>query len=180
MRKIILYTACSLNGKIARPNGDVDWLEAIPNPDKTDHGYSDFYNSIDTTIQGYNTYNQIIAWGIDFPYADKINYVLTRKHGLEKTDYVEFISEDHIDFIKKLKRQKGGDIWLIGGGQVNTLLFNEGLIDDIQVFFMPLLIPEGIDLFEGIPDDTQLELVSSEKYSSGAIKLRYRVKSKTT
>ena len=61
----------------------MDWLESIPNPDKSDYGYSEFYNSIDTTIQGFNTYDQIIKWGIEFPYADKKNYVLTRKTGLQ-------------------------------------------------------------------------------------------------
>ena len=66
LRKIKLYIAISLNGKIADADGNVHWLESIPNPDKSDHGYADFYNSIDTTIQGNNTYNQIINWGIEF------------------------------------------------------------------------------------------------------------------
>lgn len=101
IRKAKLYIAISLNGKIAKADGSVDWLESIPNPDKIDHGYNEFYESIDTTIQGNSTYKQIIAWGIDFPYADKKNYVFTRKQGLEKTDYVEFISENHIKFVKQ-------------------------------------------------------------------------------
>ena len=104
MRKIKLYIAISLNGKIANEDGGVDWLESIPNPEKIDYEYAKFYESIDTTIQGYKTYDQIIGWGIDFPYADKTNYVLTRKQKLLNTKYVEFVSENHIDFINKLKR----------------------------------------------------------------------------
>ena len=107
MRNVKLYIAVSLNGKIAKLDGSVDWLEAIPNPEKIDHGYADFYKSIDTTIQGYNTYNQIIGWGIDFPYADKKNYVITRKQGIENTEYVEFITGNHIDFIRQLKKKSG-------------------------------------------------------------------------
>jgi len=79
VRKIKLYIATSLNGKIASSDGNVDWLESIPNPEKTDYGYKAFYDSIDTTIQGYNTYNQILNWDIDFPYKGKKNYVLTKK-----------------------------------------------------------------------------------------------------
>lgn len=52
MRKIKLYIAISLNGKIAKANGDVEWLNSIPNPNKNDFGYSEFYHSVDTTIQG--------------------------------------------------------------------------------------------------------------------------------
>ncbi len=175
MRKIKLYIAISLNGKIARQDGSVDWLEAIPNPDKTDHGYSDFYESIDTTIQGNNTYQQIISWGIDFPYADKKNYVFSRKKGLENTPYVEFISENHLVFIEELKEQPGKDIWLIGGGTINTMFLNNKLIDEIQVFVMPIILSQGIELFEALPKETNLKLIESKSYSTGAVELKYEV-----
>jgi dihydrofolate reductase len=77
MRKIKLYIAMSLNGKITKTDGRVTWLETLPNADKMDYGYADFYESVDTTIQGFNTYKQVLDWGIDFPYADKKNYVIT-------------------------------------------------------------------------------------------------------
>jgi dihydrofolate reductase len=175
MRKIKLYIAMSLNGKIAYPDGSVDWLESIPNPTNTDYGYSSFYKTIDTTIQGNSTYNQIISWGIDFPYADKKNYVLTRKKDSKNTNHVEFISENHIDFIRQLKKEKGQDIWLIGGGQANTMLLNEKLIDVIQVFIMPVIIQGGIELFETLPKETKLTLTKTKTYSTGAIELQYKV-----
>lgn len=175
MRKIKLYIATSLNGKIADSEGNVHWLESIPNPEKTDYGYTEFYASIDTTIQGYGTYKQIIDWDIEFPYRDKKNYVLTRKQGLENTEHAEFISGNHISFIKQLKRQAGKDIWLIGGGQVNTLLLNAKLIDEIQVFVMPIIIPEGIELFENLPNETQVKLIESTSYSTGAVELTYEL-----
>jgi len=176
MRKIKLYIASSLNGKIARLDGDIQWLESIPNPDGTDHGYSEFYNSIDTTIQGYNTFNQIRSWEIEFPYADKKNYVFTNKQDPDDFEHVEFICKDHIDFVKQLKKEKGKDIWLIGGGQINTFLLNEGLIDEIQVFVMPVVIPDGIEIFEKAPKLSNLELISTKSYSTGAVELKYRFK----
>ena len=175
MRKIKLYIAISLNGKIAKPDGSVHWLESIPNPEKTDHGYVDFYKTIDTTIQGYNTYSQILGWGIDFPYADKKNYVFTRKQGLGNTEYVEFISENHIDFIKQLKKEEGKDIWIVGGGQLNTMFLNENLVDEIQVFVMPIILTEGIELFGALPNETTLKLVETKSYSTGAVELKYKV-----
>lgn len=175
MRKIKLYIAVSLNGKIARPNGGVDWLENIPNPEKTDYGYAEFLNSVDTTIQGFNTYKQVIGWGIEFPYKGKRNYVITRKRNVVNTDYVDFITENHAEFIKRLKEEKGRDIWLIGGSQVNTLVLDAGLLDEIIVFTMPIIITGGIELFDAFPKETELELIGTKSYSSGVVELKYKV-----
>ena len=175
MRKIKLYIATSLNGKIAKPDGSVDWLESIPNLDGTDHGYSKFYKSIDTTIQGYKTYELILNRGIEIPSADKKNYVITRKQHLANTEHVEFIKENHIDFIKRLKKQEGKDIWLIGGGQINTLLFNENLIDEMQIFVMPIVILDGIELFELAPNERMFKLIETKSYSTGAVELKYKI-----
>lgn len=175
MRKIKLYIAISLNGKIANSDGGVDWLESIPKPDNTDYGYADFYNSIDTTIQGYNTYRQVIDWGIEFPYKEKKNYVLTKKQEIENTEFVEFINMDPVNFVKDLKEQSGGDIWLIGGGQANTLILNAGLLDEIHVFVMPIILSGGIELFDAFPKETHLKLFETITYSSGVVGLKYKV-----
>jgi dihydrofolate reductase len=175
MRKIRLYIAMSLNGRIARADGRVDWLDAIPNPDGTDYGYAAFYEEIDTTLQGYKTYQQLLSWGIPFPYSGKTNYVLTRKKEVENTEEVAFIREEPVAFLQKLKRQEGKDIWLVGGGEINTLLLNAGLIDELEIFVMPLILPEGIEVFGGIPKETNLTLIKTRAFSSGAVRLTYNV-----
>jgi dihydrofolate reductase len=175
LRKIKLYIAVSLNGKIAGTDGSVEWLENIPNPEKTDYGYAGFYDTIDTTIQGYNTYNQIMGWGIDFPYKGKKNYVITRRQNVVNTENVEFITQDHAEFIKNLKEEDGRDIWLIGGSQVNTLVINAGILDEIIIFVMPVIIPGGIELFDAFPKETKLELLGTKSYSSGVVEINYKV-----
>ena len=175
LKKIKLYIATSLNGKIAKKDGSVDWLEAIPNPDKLDYGYAAFNETIDTTIQGYSTYAQILGWDIPFPYPNTKNYVLTRKQEIANTEHVEFIKENHTGFIEKLKAEEGKDIWLIGGGQINTMLLNAGLIDEIQVFVMPIVLTEGIELFELLPNETHLKLINSTTFPTGVIELKYQI-----
>ncbi len=175
MRKIKLYIAISLNGKIAAKDGSVDWLETIPRPEDSDYGYTDFYSSVDTTIQGYNTYRQIIGWGIEFPYKEKKNYVLTKRENIKNAEFVEFINKEPVDFIKKLKEEKGSDIWLIGGGKANTLILNAGLLDEIHVFVMPIILSGGIDLFDAFPKETHLRLFETVTFESGAIGLKYKV-----
>lgn len=175
MRKLLIYTAMSLNGKIAKTDGDVHWLHTLPNPNKEDYGFHDFYASIDTTIQGGNTYRQIIGWNIEFPYKGKTNYVFTRNASSEDTEHVHFVTQNHLDFVKQLKAETGDDIWAIGGGQLNTILYNAGLVDEFWIFVMPIILPGGIDVFEQIPNEAFLELIESKTYTSGAVMLKYRV-----
>lgn len=175
-RKIKLYIAISLNGKITEEDGSVSWLESIPQPKDADYGYADFYENVDTTIEGNKTYQQIMSWGIEFPYEGKKNYVFTKNKNLKNTEFVTFISENHIEFVQKLKKDKGDAIWLIGGGTINTLLLNENLIDEIIIFTMPIILTQGIDLFEKLPKKTHLELVISKNYDTGVVENQYLVK----
>ena len=175
MRKIILYIATSLNGKIAKSDGSVHWLENIPNPNKLDYGYQKFYKKVGTTIQGFKTYEQVLNWDIPFPYAEKENFVFTRKKDLKRSNDVRFVTENHLEFTKALKEKPGKDIWLIGGGQINTLLFNAGLIDEIRVFIMPIVIPKGIELFESIPKEKLLKLTDIKAFPTGVVEMVYEV-----
>lgn len=173
MQKLTLYIAISLNGKIAKPDGSVAWLEGIPNPDGLDYGYASFYESIGTTIQGRKSYDQVMGWDIDFPYAGKKNYVFTRNQNLDDTEHVTFISRDHVDFVKKLKAEKGDGIWLVGGGNLNTLFLNERLVDELRIFVMPIVLDGGIELFPSLPADVSLMLKHSKTYPTGVVELRY-------
>ncbi len=175
MKKIILYIATSLNGYIAKANGSVDWLEGIPNPHNENYGYNDLLDLIDTTIQGNNTYRQILDWGIDFPYKGKDNYVITQNANLVSDENVTYISSDHLNFIEKLKNGSGKNIWLVGGGKVNSLLLNNGLIDEIHQFIMPIVIEDGIKLFDSVKEGLSLKIVDTKVYKSGVIRYRYKV-----
>lgn len=175
MRKIILYIACSLDGKIADADGSTDWLHQIPNPDNSDYGYSEFFKSIDTTLMGNKTYKQVLGFDCDFPYKDTKNFVFTRDQLLTKNEHVEYISENFEVFIKNLKRQSGKDIWCIGGGAVNGLLLNHGLIDEIQLFMMPVILGDGINLVDHLGQQINLDLKHTTEYKSGVIELRYKI-----
>lgn len=165
----------SLDGKIAGPDDDVKWLEELPNPEKSDYGYGDFYKSVDTTIMGNSTYKMIQKFGGKFPYPDTINYVVTRDASLKDNADVSF-TNDPVSLISELKSQEGADIWLIGGGQLNSVLWNEGLVDELHVYMMPIVLGEGISLFESLPKRAALKLLHSTSYSSGVCSLIYSIK----
>ena len=104
MRNIILYTALSLDSYIARPDWDVDWLESAESIPGEDYGYKEFYDSIDTTLMGNNSYRKIISFDIPFPYPDKTNFVFSRSAGHQLTEFMQFITGDIIAFTEELKK----------------------------------------------------------------------------
>lgn len=174
MRKTILYIACSFDHFIARANGDVSWLE-LPEYkiEGEDYGYMDFYNSIDTTIMGNTTYKIVQGFDMPFPYGDKTNYVFSRKSNLRHDENVEFVKEDIASFVRKVKGKKGKNIWIVGGGQINQILFNYNLIDEMIITIMPIMLGHGVKLFNGIVKEKKLKLASSKKYKNGVLQLKY-------
>jgi dihydrofolate reductase len=177
MRKIVLYIAASIDNCIARENGSVDWLDD-PQYGMTgeDFGYHEFYRSIDTTLMGNKTYRFIEDMDIPFPYPEKTNFVLSRSKKHEDNDSVKYIRQDPIEFIEKLKRLNGKDIWLLGGGQINTLLLNHGLIDKIILTIIPRILGKGIKLFEGTGIESQFQLKDSKSYKNGFVQLCWEKK----
>lgn len=165
-----------MNGKIAKANGDVAWLDEIPNPEGTDYGYTEFLKRIDTTIQGYSTYAQVEGWDIEFPYKELKNYVVTTSHGRVGNGYVDFIVGNPINAIEELKSQEGKDIWLIGGGKLNGTLLQAGLIDEIILFQMPIVLENGIDIFEGLDEYHMLPTPEVVTHPAGVIELRYHLR----
>jgi len=148
----MMYLAISIDGNIADKDGGVAWLDKVPNPDKSDYGYKDFFDSIDTTIMGNNTYRQVLSFGIENPYKGKTNYVVTRDKSLEDNQHVSYISENITDFVANLKEQDGFDIWCVGGAELNAMLLNNQLIDELIVFMMPVVLGDGVPMTSNLED----------------------------
>jgi dihydrofolate reductase len=167
MRKIKLFIACSLDGFIAGPNGEIDWLFT-----DGDYGYSDFYKSIDSTLNGYKTYEKTLEFG-EFPYKGKKNYVFTRQPGRQGGARVQFITTDPAAFTRQLKAQPGKDVFLVGGGEIIRLLYAERLIDEYCIAFHPVILGAGIPLFSNLAGRQPLRLTDCKSYPSGLVQVTY-------
>ena len=173
MKKLILYIAQSLDGFIAGPNGEIDWLPETPGED---YGYYDFIKQIDTTLMGAKTYEFVLSVD-DFPYKEMRNIIFTRSKSLPKSEYVEFCDEDIVRKVSQLKEGDGKGIWLIGGGQIIAPLLYADLIDEYFIAVCPVVLGQGIPLFLKGERKFNLELISAEKYASGLVMLHYVKKS---
>lgn len=172
-RKVVLYIAQSLDGYIARENGDVDWLIGDGSDIESDCGYEEFYSEVDTIILGRTTYNQVInelSPGI-WPYEGKESFVFTSKN-IEDNENVKFIKEDICEFIKKLKKSQGKDIWIVGGGVLIDKLVKNNLIDDYIISIIPTILGNGLSLFKGNNPEIKFKLKES-KNCNGIIITHY-------
>jgi dihydrofolate reductase len=169
MRKVKLFIATSLDGFIADKNGGIDWLFT-----DQDYGYADFYASVDTTLTGYKTYEDILGFG-EFPYPGKTNYIFSRHHQKADDNPVTFISGDIAAFVQELKQQPGQHIWLVGGGQINEVLLQARLIDELIISIHPTILGEGRPLFAGHTERRDCKLKDSQAFETGLVQLTYQL-----
>lgn len=172
-RKIILYSAVSLDGFIARKDGTYDWLHDDDYAEgKEDYGYDQFLEGIDTILMGYNTYEDITRHADIFPYDSPANFVFTRKKDVPEDPNVTFITSEMVSFVRDLKNQENGkDIWLVGGGQVNSILSEHDLIDELILTYIPITLGDGIRILHGKEFDKRYKLTNSVVYENGFVQL---------
>lgn len=107
--KITLFIATSLDGYIARNNGDIDWLSIVETPGE-DYGYGEFIKSIDTVIMGRITYDKVLSLGIDFPHKNKNCFIMTRKQRLPENN-IESYNGDPETLIENIRNKGGKNIF---------------------------------------------------------------------
>lgn len=178
-RKIIVYIATSADGYIARPDGDVEWLNRRPHD--IDYGMKAFYPTIDTILWGRKTYDWLLNYyrkrGKTTGLFDTnvANYVFSRKPPRRRADGVEFVSEPIKTFARRLRATPGKQIWMMGGAGLIASFLDSGQIDEFDIHVMPVFIGKGIPLVAPRHRDIELRLRSSRKYPDGVVRLRYEV-----
>lgn len=174
MKKIKLYISHTLDGFIARPDGSLDWLENLPRIENVDYGYYEFYNSIDTVIMGRKTYDVILNFDVEWPYKDRVTYVVSRNPSMGiKTENTFLLSGDLAEEVRRIQAQEGKDIWLVGGGLLNTYFLNNDLIDEMLLSVVPVIIGDGLPLFPNGPKEVTFKLINSESFPTGVVNLHY-------
>jgi dihydrofolate reductase len=170
-RKVIIFIAISLDGFIAKPDGDISFLSLVEKEGE-DYGYSNFMESVDTVILGRKTYEKVLSMGILQPYGDRKVIVLTRNPHPE-TDQITYFSGNLQDLILTLKRQKGKHIYCDGGAETIHQLLLDDLIDEMIISVIPVLLGEGIRLFGQSYPEQKLHLIKITSFEKGLVQLHY-------
>jgi dihydrofolate reductase len=177
-RKIIAQLAVSADGFIARRNGDVDWLNRIP--DTVDHGFTKFYASIDTVLLGRGTYDWAVRYVKKHPGTSVFDtrlphYVFTRKAPARPLPGVRFTSESVKVVARRLRATPGKNVWMMGGGELIAAFLDAREIDEFDLHVIPVLIGDGIPLIAPRHRDIVLRLLTVKKFADGIVRLHYAV-----
>ena len=172
MRLVTFGVANSLDNFIAREDGAVDWLVW---DDEVAAITREFWKTIDTVLMGRKTYEVAAASGSG-AYPGVKNYVFSRTLKQPRSKKVEVVSQDAVEFVRKLKSEPGKGICIMGGGDLARSLLQARLIDQIGVNIQPVLLGSGVPLFYEMQQQLDLELLESQVLKNGGVYLLYRVK----
>jgi len=172
-RKIILFIAMSLDGFIAKPDGDICFLSMVEKEGE-DYSYTAFMESIDTVILGRKTYDKVSSMVPEWDYGDRCIYVLTRTPRPD-SGKIKFYSGDLTELATSLKGRNGKNIFCDGGAETVQQLLQENLIDEIIVSIIPILLGDGISLFKTRLQEKKLQLINSKSFEKGLVQLHYKV-----
>lgn len=185
MRKLVQFMHVSLDGFVAGPNGEMNWIQV----DDEIFDYAGHRtNASDTALYGRVTFDLMEGYwptAADQPNASKHDiehsswYSQVEKVVISKTlkgkslNNTKVVSDNIVDEIQKLKQASGKEIIMFGSPSVSHVLMSEGLIDELWVFVNPVLIGQGIPLFKGIRKHVNLKLIKSHAFTCGVICLHY-------
>jgi dihydrofolate reductase len=176
MRKISLFIAMSLDGYIAKPNDDLSFLKLVEKEGE-DYGYSEFISKIDTIIIGRKTYDYVSKEiGLShYDNGERDVYVLTRTERPQVGRTV-FYTGNITELVKRLKSEKGKNIYCDGGAEVINELLKHDLIDEFKISVIPVLLGNGIRLFKDRRTEQTLKFIKAKTFETGLIQLQYNRK----
>ena len=176
-----VFIATSLDGFIARKNGELDWLPGSDGSDDVsadgeDYGYQAHWDAVDTLVLGSKSFETVLSFDA-WPYDGKRVVVLSSRELSipdELQNKIEVYSGPVQDIAQALASSGSKRLYIDGGKCIQSFL-RAGLIQEMIITVIPVLIGEGIPLFGSLEKDVKLQLVKSQAYANGFVQNRYRV-----
>lgn len=171
--KTSVYIGTSLDGYIAKPDGDIDWLTQYANDDAI-NAYKEFMNGIDAIVIGRGTFEKILTFP-SWPYEKKAFVLSTTLKQLPDTlkDKATLLSMKIKELLNYLSETGFSSIYVDGGKVIQSFL-EEDAIDDMIISSVPLLIGNGIPLFGFISADLKFKHMRTETQSNGLVRSYYK------
>ena len=167
MRRVRYAVATSLDGFIAGPNGEYDWI--VMGPDAASY-FKSFYAQFDIAVMGRRTF-EVVGGAIE----GMRTYVFSRTLPPGPYKDVTVLGDDGIARLRELREEDGKDVWLFGGGVLFGTLASAGLVDSVELGVMPILLGAGQPLMLGNSGRVKLKLIKNDSSPQGVLSLNYAV-----
>lgn len=177
--KISVYIATSLDGFIARENGDLDWLPGSDGGGDDageDYGYHEFMESVDVLVMGRHTFEKVLGFG-EWAYG-KTKVVVLSSKGIEIPEAIKETVESRscspVELVEELHQSGAKHLYIDGGKTIQGFL-KAGLIDELIITTVPVLIGKGLPLFGALEQDIKLQLIESRSFEKGFVQSKYKI-----
>lgn len=173
----IVYIATSLDGYIAAPDGNLDWLETVPNPDGDDLGFFEFMTRVDAVVMGRVTFETVMGFdmGWGYPVPGIILSSTLSAAPAPFDEHVQFTQGAPADIVAMAEQQGFDHLYIDGGVTIQQFLAAD-LIDEMIITEIPILLGGGQSLFGHLDQSMRFELVGTETLLNQLVKRHYRRK----
>ena len=173
-----VFVGVSLDGFIARPNGDLDWLMGEGGGDSAEYGYNEFIAGIDAIVMGRKTFEKVLTFDKWYYGTKRVVVLSSRLLDLSTAQVrggvVEQMAGSPAEIASKLAASGARHLYVDGGITVQQFL-RAGLIHRLIISRLPVLIGKGIPLFGSVPEDIRLRHVATRTYPGGMVQSEYEL-----
>jgi dihydrofolate reductase len=171
----IVYIATSIDGYIAKEDGNIDWLMNLPNPEKSDYGFSVFLERLDAIIMGRKSFEAVLGFK-EWPYLKPVPVFVLSNSLTELPSTLsgkaEIIKGELKNVLKSLKDRGINTLYIDGGVTVQNFL-KEDLIDEMTITRIPILLGSGIPLFSRNDTVLEFEHVETKVFNNMIVRSKY-------
>jgi dihydrofolate reductase len=173
-----VFVGVSLDGFIARPDGELDWLMGEGGGDSAEYGYNEFMTDIDAVVMGRRTFEKVLT--LDKWYYGEKRVIVLSHQPIElsvaraRGGVVEWMAGSPTEIVSKLAASGARRLYVDGGLTIQQFL-RAGLIHRMIISRLPVLIGQGIPLFGSLPCDVRLRHLKTRTYTGGMVQSEYEV-----
>ena len=174
MARILGYIAASLDGRIVSGDGSLEWLYKYDDMNLAEHDYRVFLKRIRTIVMGRGTYDFIANEQSPWAYSDQRVIVVTSRPLGNPKGPLE-VRTDIDALISELRASDDGDVWMLGGGQLQMAFIERGALDEIEIYVIPEILGSGQPLFPLTGFRASPSLLSAKAIDKGCVRLHYKM-----
>ena len=175
--KNIVFIAKSLDGYIAGENGELDWLNSIPNPENNNMGFVSLMNEIDAIVMGRTTFETVCGFKGEWPYNKQVFVLSNTLHEIPERlkDKVSLLAGNVKEILIEIHKKGYSNLYIDGGKTVQNFL-KEDLIDELIITTIPILLGNGIALFDSLPKSLEFTHLRTEIFLNQIVQSHYKRK----